>query len=255
MSEEGNMDLASFFKENPEAAIGFSGGVDSSYLLYAAVRYAKRVRAYYVKSAFQPAFELLDARRLAAFAGAKMTVLPADILSFPEVAANPGNRCYFCKKQIFGTIAAAAQRDGFHLLCDGTNASDAEDDRPGMRALKEMNVLSPLRLAGLTKTRIRKLSKEAGLFTWDKPAYACLATRIPENVPITEELLVRVESAENILFDLGFRDFRVRVFHGAARIQLSKEDFGKAFMLRNEIEEKLKAYFSPVLLDLSVRRT
>jgi uncharacterized protein len=124
-----------------------------------------------------------------------------------------------------------------------------------MRALKEMNVLSPLRLAGLTKTRIRKLSKEAGLFTWDKPAYACLATRIPENVPITEELLVRVESAENILFDLGFRDFRVRVFHGAARIQLSKEDFGKAFMLRNEIEEKLKAYFSPVLLDLSVRRT
>ena len=143
------MDLQQFFKENPRVAIAFSGGVDSSYLLYAALRYGARVRAYYVNSAFQPRFELEDARRLAEELGADWEVLEGDPLADPQVAENPPNRCYFCKRMIFGRIAEAARRDGFSLLLDGTNASDDEGDRPGMQALRELEVRSPLRECGL----------------------------------------------------------------------------------------------------------
>ena len=182
------MDLQQFFKENPRVAIAFSGGVDSSYLLYAALRYGARVRAYYVNSAFQPRFELEDARRLAGDLHADLR----DVLSSPTVTANPPDRCYHCKRVIFRTIAAAAVEDGFPVLLDGTNASDDAGDRPGMRALRELSVRSPLRECGLTKDEIRRLSREAGLFTWDKPAYACLATRIPTGQPITPRRRKRI---------------------------------------------------------------
>lgn len=171
--------LLRFFHTNPQAALGFSGGVDSAYLLYAAMTAGARVKAYYVKSPFQPQFELEDARRLAEALGADWEVLETDPLSDPQVAGNPPNRCYVCKKIIFGRIAEAAQRDGFSLLLDGTNASDDDGDRPGVWALRELAVRSPLRECGLTKGEIRRLSQRAGLFTWDKPAYACLATRGP----------------------------------------------------------------------------
>lgn len=173
------MDLKEFFRQHPKAAIAFSGGVDSSYLLYAALQCGADVRAYYVKGAFQPQFELDDAQRLARDIHAPMTVLRADVLRDETVTANPANRCYYCKKVVFSSIAQAALADGYTVLLDGTNASDDAGDRPGMRALQELQVLSPLRLCGLTKPEIRRLSKEARLFTWDKPAYACLATRIP----------------------------------------------------------------------------
>ena len=187
--------LSEFFKQNPEVTIAFSGGVDSSYLLCAAQKNASRVRAYYVKSAFQPEFELADARRLAAQIGADLAVIEADVLGCEEVVANPPNRCYYCKKQIFAKITEAAVRDGFSVICDGTNASDDASDRPGMRALREMCVRSPLRECGLTKDEIRRRSREAGLFTWDKPAYACLATRIPSGMTITSERLAVTEKA------------------------------------------------------------
>ena len=172
------MTLEQFFAENPETAIAFSGGVDSAYLLYAAKRYAARVKAYYVSTAFQPEFELADARRLADELGADMLVLHVDVLSNSAVTANPSDRCYHCKNTLFRQILRAAENDGFPVLLDGTNASDDAGDRPGMRALRELSVRSPLRECGLTKAEIRRLSKDAGLFTWDKPAYACLATRI-----------------------------------------------------------------------------
>ena len=168
------MDLKEFFRQHPKAAIAFSGGVDSSYLLYAALQCGADVRAYYVKGAFQPQFELDDAQRLARDIHAPMTVLRADVLRDETVTANPANRCYYCKKVVFSSIAQAALADGYTVLLDGTNASDDAGDRPGMRALQELQVLSPLRLCGLTKPEIRRLSKEARLFTWDKPAYACL---------------------------------------------------------------------------------
>ena len=166
------MTLTEFFDRHPQAALAFSGGVDSAYLLYSAVQAGAKVKAYYVKSAFQPEFELEDAVSLAKMLGADMEILPADILSCRKVTDNPRDRCYYCKQQIFGKILQAAREDGFSVILDGTNASDDSGDRPGMRALQEMQVLSPLRLCGLTKQEIRERSREAGLFTWDKPAYA-----------------------------------------------------------------------------------
>ena len=179
------MELKEFFAAHPKIALAFSGGVDSAYLLYAAKQLGAEVRAYYVKTAFQPQFELDDAKRLAEALHADMTVLLVDILSDTRVAANPANRCYFCKKSIFSSILHAVSADGFTTLIDGTNASDDAGDRPGMQALRELKVYSPLRDCGLTKADVRRLSKEAGLFTWNKPAYACLATRIPAETPIT----------------------------------------------------------------------
>ena len=197
------MELKHFFETHPEVAIAFSGGVDSAYLLYAAKRYGKRVKAYYVKTAFQPQFELEDAQRLAEELSAEIEVLKVDILCQSIIVNNPADRCYHCKKELFSRILKAAQEDGFSVLLDGTNASDEASDRPGMRAIAELSVRSPLRECGLTKAQIRQLSKEAGLFTHDKPAYACLATRIPTGECITEEKLLRTEQAEGYLSRMG----------------------------------------------------
>lgn len=247
------MELKDFFKLNPRPALAFSGGTDSALLLYAAVKYGADVKAYYVKSPFQPAFELEDAKRLAAELGADMEIIELDVLADERIAANPPQRCYYCKIAIFSAIYEAAARDGYTVLIDGTNASDDPGDRPGMRALRELSVRSPLRECGLTKADVRRLSKEAGLFTHDKPAYACLATRIPSGEGITREKLAATENAENYLSSLGFRDFRVRYFNGAAKLQLRKADFERAFELASEINCRLKKYYTSVLLDMEVR--
>lgn len=247
------MELTTYFKEYPKAAIAFSGGVDSAYLLYAAKQCGAEARAYYVKSAFQPQFELDDAMRLAGELHVPMRVLTVDILSSNTIADNPPERCYYCKRKIFETIVQAAAEDGFSVLLDGTNASDDADDRPGMRAIRELSVLSPLRECGLTKEEIRQLSKEAGLFTWDKPAYACLATRIPTGETITGEKLRATEAAEDFLFSLGLKDFRVRRFGEAAKIQIPADQIGRIMENRENILTELKKHYSAVLLDLEVR--
>lgn len=182
-----------------------------------------------------------------------MTVLLVDILSDTRVAANPANRCYFCKKSIFSSILHAASADGFTTLIDGTNASDDAGDRPGMQALRELKVYSPLRDCGLTKTDVRRLSKEAGLFTWNKPAYACLATRIPAETPIIPEDLARTEKAEDYLFSLGFTDFRVRQMGNAAKLQLPDAQLAHIVEAREQIVATLKQWYDTVLLDLEVR--
>ena len=245
--------LADFFREHPRLALAFSGGVDSAYLLYAAMACGCDVRAFYAQSAFQPAFERADALRLAEQLGAKLTVVPLDVLADDTVRSNPENRCYFCKRAIFSALIREAKAQGCDAIMDGTNASDDAGDRPGMRALQELSVLSPLRLCGLTKADVRRYSREAGLFTWDKPAYACLATRVPAGTPITAEVLTRVEGAETALFDLGYADFRVRVFHDAARLQLPGDQFARAAGEREAIREALKPWFEMVLLDLKAR--
>lgn len=247
------MTLQEFFTEHPKAALGFSGGVDSSYLLYAGIKAGADIRPYFIKTAFQPEFELEDAKRLCAQLGAELHIIKLDALANPDVVKNPANRCYYCKTGLFGTLQARAKADGYTVLLDGTNASDDAGDRPGMKALTEMSVLSPLRLCGLTKAQIREFSREAGLFTWDKPAYACLATRVPTGEAITEALLVRVEGAEQVLFSLGFTDFRVRVFYDAARVQLKPAQMQQALSRRSEILENMKPYFKIVLLDLNGR--
>ncbi len=234
-------------------ALGFSGGVDSAYLLYAGLSLGADVRPYFVKTPFQPQFELDDARRLADQLHVPLTVLPVDILANDAVRANPSDRCYHCKAAIFGALSQAAGRDGFTVLLDGSNASDDEGDRPGMRALRELSVLSPLREAGLTKAEIRSLSHGAGLFTWDKPAYACLATRVPTGREITAPLLEAVEAAEGALHALGYSDLRVRVLGDMARLELPQDQIEQAGRDRAAIAEALRPYFSRVLLDLSGR--
>ena len=243
------MELKEFFTEHPRAALAFSGGADSSYLLWAGLQWAEKLGVYYVKSPFQPDFEYRDALRLAGELGAAVTVLTADPLSDPKVAANPANRCYYCKKVIMGTIRAAAKGDGFDLVIDGTNASDDISDRPGYKALGEEGVLSPLRLCGITKEKLRSLSREAGLFTWSKPAYACLATRIPTGETITAEKLQRIEQSEDQLFRLGFSDFRVRTKAGAAKLQFIAGQHGEAARRLDEIRALLAPYYSEVSLD------
>ncbi len=248
-----SMNKEVFFKENPKAAIAFSGGVDSSYLLYAALSEKADVTAYYVKTAFQPAFELEDAKRLANDLGAKMVILTLDVLAFDEVTANPADRCYYCKQRIFSAITERAKADGYSVICDGTNASDDAGDRPGMRALAELSVRSPLREWGLTKDEIRRLSKEAGLFTWNKPSYACLATRIPAGEKITAEKLEKTEKAEVFLASLGFSDFRVRLVGNTAKLQVKAGQLEKVLADRERILEKLKKYYTAVTLDLEAR--
>lgn len=247
------MTLEQFFKKVPQAALAFSGGTDSALLLWAAKTYGCDVRAYYVNTVFQPAFELADAKRLAEELAVPMTVVESDVLSVPEAAANGPRRCYYCKRALFTTLWKRAAEDGYTVLLDGTNASDDAGDRPGMRALKELDVRSPLRECGVTKAEVRQRSKEAGLFTWDKPAYACLATRVPTGTVITPEALTAVEGAENALAALGYRDFRVRLFHGAAKLELTEHDFMRAAGERETVKAALSPWFKTVLLDCDTR--
>jgi len=259
LSEGEKITPEQFFKENPVVALGFSGGTDSSYLLYEGLRYGAKIKAYYVKTAFQPEFELNDACRLAEKIRAEITVLETNVLDNAQVVSNPPERCYFCKKLIFQKISSQALADGLPLVIDGTNASDDYTERPGMKALTELSVRSPLRECGITKEQVRRLSKEAGLFTWDKPAYACLATRIPAGKTITKELLQRVEKAEDALFAFGFTDFRVRVAElsfppgEAAKLQFPAEQMNELLNKRQDIVNAVKQYFPTVLLDLEGR--
>ena len=211
------------------------------------------MHAYYVKTAFQPEFELEDARRLAGELDIPMTVVELDILAVPEAAANGPDRCYHCKRVIFTALQEAAAEDGYTVLLDGTNASDDAGDRPGMRAPRELGVRSPLRECGITKAEVRRLSREAGLFTWEKPAYACLATRIPTGTAIRADRLRSVEQAETQMSEMGFRDFRVRMYGDAARIQVRAEQLALALEKREEITERMGSLFDGVLLDLNVR--
>ena len=247
------MELKSFFEQNPSGALAFSGGTDSSLLVWAAAKYGKDWHAYYVHSAFQPAFELEDAQKIAAQCRLPLTVTEADILQYQEVAANPPDRCYYCKHRIFSAILQRAAADGYALVIDGTNASDDAGDRPGMKALRELEVRSPLRECGLTKGDVRILCREADLFVWNKPSYACLATRIPAGTVLTAELLRSVEAAETALAELGFRDFRVRVRQGLALVQVTPEQWSLAAARREDLLERLRPLFASVALDLTPR--
>ena len=247
------MTLNEFFAAHPKCALGFSGGVDSAYLLYAGVQAGADIRPYYIKTAFQPRFERDDALRLAGELGVEVMVLELDALADPRVAANPAERCYYCTHNLSRALTARAAADGYTVLLDGTNASDDAGDRPGMRALRELSVRSPLRECGLTKDEIRRLSREAGLFTWDKPAYACLATRIPTGQPITARDLAVTEAAETYLFSLGFTDFRVRLAGRSAKIQLPAAQMPRLLEHRQEILDRLGQDYDAVWLDLEAR--
>ena len=247
-------ELQAFFQEHPRIALALSGGVDSAYLLYAASVCGVQLGVYYVDSQFQPAFELADARTLAAEAGQKLRILKLDVLADGLVKSNPANRCYHCKQRIFGEILKAAHADGFTAVMDGTNASDDVSDRPGMKALQEMHVCSPLRACGITKSQVRDLSRRAGIFTWNKPAYACLATRIPAGREIDASVLRKIEHAEARLVEMGFSGMRVRVEESGARLELREGQMLRALEKREEIIAALEADFDRITMDLRPRR-
>ena len=247
------MTLKDFFTLHRRAAIAFSGGVDSVFLLYSATQAGADVRAYYVRSQFQPGFEYEDAVKMADLIGAKMQVLEADVLADEQVSSNPQNRCYYCKQHIMAAICQAAAQDGYELVCDGTNASDEVSDRPGFQALKEYGIRSPLRECGLTKKQIRALAKEAGLPVWNKPAYACLATRIPAGEIITPEKLQKTEKAETALFQMGFTDFRVRMRGDAALVQVKAEQYEEALAREKEIRDAIGEMYTAVTIDSNTR--
>lgn len=253
LKEELSVTLEQFFSDNPRAALAFSGGVDSAYLLWAGVQAGAEVQPYFVKTPFQPQFELEDARRLCAQLDVDLVVLDYNLLDHGIVAANPPDRCYHCKRRLFSHLKRYAASEGVSLLLDGTNASDNGGDRPGMRALAELEVRSPLRECGLTKDRIRALSREAGLFTWDKPSYACLATRVPTGRTITREDLEKVERGEERLSKLGFRDFRLRLTANGAKLQVLEGQLPLALERREGILSALEADFSQITLDLRPR--
>lgn len=245
--------LQAFFAAHNEIALAFSGGCDSAYLLYAATVCGAHLGVYYVDSQFQPAFELADARALAQELGQKIRVLHLDVLAQKKVKSNPANRCYHCKQAIFGEILNAARADGFSSVMDGTNATDDASDRPGMQALREMNVFSPLRMCGVGKAQVRDLSRQAGLFTWNKPAYACLATRIPSGVEIDGKMLKKIERVEAELMELGFSDLRVRVCGQTARLELREAQMLRAIEKRDRIVAALEADFDEITLNLRAR--
>lgn len=182
---------------NPRLRYGlaFSGGCDSSFLLAALVHAGIDVKAYMVMTAFQAPFELDDAQRVAEEIGAEFELIRADILSHDEVCANPPDRCYWCKRFIFGTILDAMERDGRKILLDGTNASDDPSRRPGFRALAELGVVSPLRDAGFSKDCVRAASRLMGLSAADKPNFSCFATKVPAGNRIDQAALNRVEES------------------------------------------------------------
>ena len=216
--------LKEYFTSHPEIALAFSGGVDSALIMYAAKLWSQEIAAYFVKSVFQPQFELDDAVYMAEKVSVPLRILKLDILSAGGIRPNPQDRCYRCKSAILSSILNAAAEDGFDYVCDGSNSSDDPNDRPGMRALAEFGIHSPLRELGICKNDVRALAKQAGLSCWDKPSYSCLATRIPTGREITAADLDRVEKGESLLFSMGLRDFRLRIEGVGARLELSPED-------------------------------
>jgi len=236
-------------------AVGFSGGVDSTLLLRVArdVLGAEQVIAVIADTPSLPRKEFAEAYELAGAMGVSCEVICPSELDDPKYAENSKDRCYYCKRHLFAQIAALAAEQGYSTILDGNNADDANDHRPGRRAAVELGVISPLSEAGLTKAEIRALSVRAGLPTADKPAMACLASRIPYGSPVTAEALGQVERAEEALKARGFAQCRVRHHGDVARIEVPDADLPRlvAAEERHQIVDAIKAAgFQYVALDL-----
>lgn len=238
-------------------AVAFSGGVDSTFLLKAAREaLGDRVLAVTAQSVFFPRRELDEANDFCARERIRHEICVCDELNVPGVRENPRNRCYLCKRALFGKMIALAASRGFGCVAEGSNMDDMGDYRPGLQAVAELGVKSPLRGAGLYKAEIRALSKELGLPTWDKPSFACLASRFAYGEPLTEEKLRMVERAEQLLLDLGLTQMRVRVHGGVARIEALPEQFALVMHNRERLAAEFKNLgFGYVALDLQGYRT
>ncbi|MBR3554237.1 MAG: ATP-dependent sacrificial sulfur transferase LarE [Clostridia bacterium] len=251
--------LKSSLAQFGRVAVAFSAGVDSALLLKAAHdALGGNAVAVTVRHAAFPGREGDEARAFCGALGVRLIEIELDVFAVDGFAANPPQRCYLCKRAVFERILTVAAQHGFPVVAEGSNLDDAGDYRPGLRALAELGVKSPLRDAGLTKADIRALSKALGLPTWNKPSYACLATRVPYGEAITPEKLAMIETAEQVLLDLGFRQCRVRHHGAVARIEIEAEAFA-LFMqpdVRAQVNDRLRdCGFLYVALDLRPYRT
>lgn len=235
------------------AAVAYSGGTDSAFLLAVACDVlGDRVLALTADSPSVPRADLAEAQALARQLGAQHVVVPTRELDDPAYRANTPDRCYFCKSHYLTMLLDQAQARGFAALVDGSNADDLGDYRPGQRAARERGVRSPLQEAGLTKAEIRALARGRGLPNWDKPAAACLASRIPYGTPVTAETLTQIERGEAFLRRLGFRQVRVRHHGAVARLEVEGADLARAVERREQIVAALReAGFTYVTLDLA----
>lgn len=219
--------------------VAYSGGVDSAFLMHAAHEaLGTRCRGVMADSPSLPRAELEEALALARNRGWNVSVLATHELDNSEYAANPPNRCYFCKQELFDRLTAHARAEGFAAIAYGENKDDMADFRPGRQAAEEFRVLAPLRDVGLTKREIRELSREFGLATADKPAQPCLSSRIPHGLPVTMEALAQIERGESILRQAGFRIFRLRHLGNRGRVQVSPEELDR--LHEPAMREKLK---------------
>lgn len=239
--EEKEKKLAVLLEKCMPLAVAFSGGVDSTYLLHEAVKAGKeKVTALIMKTPSVPERELDEAVAFCKSRGISFFVLPADPFSAAGFRENGRDRCYICKHFLFSALLEKAKEEGIPFVADGTNADDRKEFRPGLRALKELDIRSPLAEAGLTKKEIRELSEKEGLPTWNKPSFSCLATRFPYGEELTVEKLKRTEAAENLLAELGFTQRRVRVHGNLARIEVLPAEIPLLLERRDMISSRLE---------------
>jgi pyridinium-3,5-biscarboxylic acid mononucleotide sulfurtransferase len=246
--------LVSSIKEMGGVVVGYSGGVDSTLVAKAATdALGEKAICVLIDSCFIPRWEIDEAVSRAGQLGFNLVRVNADVLAIRNVPENEPDRCYHCKKAVFSIMTDIAQRQGLNYVLDGTNLDDEGDFRPGERATRELGVRSPLKELGFPKSRVREISKEIGLPTWDKPSYACLASRVPYGTALTRDILGQVEAAESILHELGFKQCRVRHHGDVARIELVPEEMDAIFALetRNLVAYRFRALgYNYVALDL-----